>query len=102
MNIQEMTSNAIAQSMTTLGGEMITIESQEITAVLDMTSSQSEIMGGFRTERDCTAEFPTDQTIEIRDGMTVHARGKEWKIDTHAIGQAMTTIQLIEPNRQPE
>jgi hypothetical protein len=102
MDIQQMVRDVMANQVDNLGGEILSIKSQSITAIFGETTTERDIDGGSRLQRDLTAQFPTIQGFKIREGSTAEARGKEWKVDSIRTGKAMTTLVLIEPNRKEE
>ena len=102
MNIQKLVGSVLASQTETLGGETITIGTTDVLAVLAETDTEREIMGGSRVQRGLTAQFTTDTSLTIREGGEAAARGKAWKIEAVSKGQAMTTVELIEPNRITE
>ena len=99
MDIQKLVASNIAQSMSILGGEDITIKSQTISAVWGETNTEREIMGGSRVQQDVSVQFPTDPNLKLREGMTVSGRDQKWKVGSVRKGKAMTTLDLTETNR---
>jgi|TARA_R110000787_G_scaffold56633_2_gene129999 hypothetical protein len=99
MDIQKLVSQTIAGSMSTLGGEPITIKSQTISAVWGEVNTEREIMGGSRVQQDVNVQFPTDPDLKLREGMIVEGRDQKWKVGSVRKGKAMTTLDLTETNR---
>ena len=71
MDIQSLVKKTIAGSMSILGGEDITIKSQTISAVWGEVINERDLMGGSRVQQDVSVQFPTDNDLELREGMTV-------------------------------
>jgi hypothetical protein len=102
MNIQQLVRDTLSSQTETLGGETITIAGVDVLAVLAETDTEREIFGGSRVQRGLTAQFSTNDTLDIREGSEVTTRSETWKIETVRKGQAMTSIDIIEPNRPAE
>lgn len=97
-----MVKSTLADNMDTLGAESITIDGQSVFAILAEVDQETSIMGGSRVERSLTGQFPTNKSIGLRTGMAVSVGKKKWKLESFQRGQAMTTINIIEPNRVSE
>lgn len=92
----------MAQQLTKLGAETITVNGQNMQAIPAEIDSDRELMGGSREERQILYQFPSNAKLKLRTGMLCKAQGQDWKINAIERGKAMTTLTLIEPNRVEE
>jgi len=99
MNIQQLVNSALSAQMGTLGGEVVTINSQAITMVLAESDEGEDIMGGTRIEKRLVGTFPSDAAITFRPNDMAETRGTKWKIESMRTGQAMTEVTLQAANK---
>ena len=99
MNIQQLVNSALSAQMGTLGGEVVTINSQPITMILAESDEGEDIMGGTRIEKRLVGTFPSDVTITFRPNDMAETRGTKWKIESMRTGQAMTEVTLQAANK---